>query len=69
MKVAVDVTVGEGVRVGVVLGPGRVRVGEEVGLAVDATMELTAVAVTPSGGSVEVGLAEIVTTALGVGVG
>ena len=69
VKVDVGVTVGEGVRLDVALGAGGVLVGAVVGLAVGDARVPAAVAVVPSGRIVEVGLAEMVTTALGVGVG
>jgi hypothetical protein len=66
VKVEVGVTVGEGVRLDVALGAGGVLVGAVVGLAVGEERVPSAVAVVTSGGSVEVGLAAMVTTALGV---
>ena len=69
MTVGVGVTVGKGVRLDVALGAGGVFVGVVVGLVVGEARALSAVAVVPSGGSVEVGLAALVATALGVGVG
>ena len=69
MKVDVVVTVGEGVRLDVALGAGGVFVGAAVGLAVSEARAPVAVAVSTLGRIVEVGLAEMVTTALGVRVG